>query len=269
MRHVVLKLYTSFKGNGLASKTEDSCESTSHSITTNVAGKEMKDSLVSDSESKVTAGNQKTDKKVGRRRKVVVIIKQPTNLDFVATDLSLCSFPKLSLREETANEDNREVVTKKYQRAEVEDILCPITLELPFEPVTAEDGRIYEKEAIAGYIKTPRRPDEVSRLGTESGSMTLGGPDSRLHSSDMVFAHTNMGNGFYGVKLRNIYLREGGDSVISSSPKTVTWLGIPEEELNRGQFIVDSGTPDTYFARSFSPFFNKRFKEMSGLDWAN
>ena len=44
----------------------------------------------------------------------------------------------------------------------------------------------------------------------ESGSMTLGGTDKRLHSDDMVFVDTNMSNGFYGVKLRNIYLREGG-----------------------------------------------------------
>mmetsp|Transcript_4712 Transcript_4712/g.9019 ORF Transcript_4712/g.9019 Transcript_4712/m.9019 type:complete len:626 (-) Transcript_4712:120-1997(-) len=130
------------------------------------------------------------------------------------------------------------------------------------------DAGVIKKEAFSLCFS---RHDEVSRLGTESGSMTLGGTDPRLHSSDMVFADTNMGNGFYGVKLRNIYLREGGggDSAVASTSKTITSLGIPDSEMNRGQFIVDSGTTDTYFARSFSPYFKTLFKEMAGFDYGH
>ncbi|CAB9517988.1 expressed unknown protein [Seminavis robusta] len=36
------------------------------------------------------------------------------------------------------------------------DLICPITLELPITPVTAEDGYVYEKEAIEMLIKTHR-----------------------------------------------------------------------------------------------------------------
>ena len=115
------------------------------------------------------------------------------------------------------------------------------------------------------------RQDEVLRSGTESGSMTLGGTDKRLHSDDMVYASTTMGNGFYSVKLRNVYLRQGGggDSAVSSPPKEIRSLGVPEAQLSRGQFIVDSGTTDTYFARAFSPYFKKLFKEMAGFDYSH
>lgn len=130
------------------------------------------------------------------------------------------------------------------------------------------EAGVIKKEAFSLCFS---RHEEVSRLGTESGSMTLGGTDPRLHNDDMVFADTNMGNGFYGVKLRNIYLREGGGGVsaVSSSSKTITSLGIPDDQLNRGQFIVDSGTTDTYFARAFSPYFKKLFKEMAGFDYGH
>ncbi|EOD24843.1 hypothetical protein EMIHUDRAFT_238249 [Emiliania huxleyi CCMP1516] len=32
------------------------------------------------------------------------------------------------------------------------EFVCPITLELPIEPVTAEDGAIYERDAIEKYF---------------------------------------------------------------------------------------------------------------------
>ena len=130
------------------------------------------------------------------------------------------------------------------------------------------DAGVIKREAFSLCFS---RHDEVSRAGTESGSMTLGGTDKRLHSDDMVFADTSMGNGFYGVQLRNIYLREGGggDSAVSSPPKQVKSLGIPEDQLRRGQFIVDSGTTDTYFARSFSPYFKKIFEEMTGFQYGH
>ena len=35
----------------------------------------------------------------------------------------------------------------------LDTFVCPITHELPLDPVTAEDGRIYERAAIANWIK--------------------------------------------------------------------------------------------------------------------
>ena len=34
------------------------------------------------------------------------------------------------------------------------EFLCPITQELPIDPVTAEDGRVYERSAITEWLKT-------------------------------------------------------------------------------------------------------------------
>eukprot|EP00977_Amphora_coffeiformis_P015318 scaffold4510_cov183-Amphora_coffeaeformis.AAC.3 len=38
-----------------------------------------------------------------------------------------------------------------------DDLVCPITLELPFQPVMAEDGRIYERSAIQMHFETCRK----------------------------------------------------------------------------------------------------------------
>lgn len=131
------------------------------------------------------------------------------------------------------------------------------------------DAGTIKKEAFSLCFS---RHDEVDRSGTESGSMTLGGTDTRLHDDDMVYTDTMTGNGFYSVKLRNIYLREGnsGTSAVSSDPnKKVVSLEIPADQLDRGQFIVDSGTTDTYFARSFSPYFKKVFKDLAGFEYGH
>ena len=34
-----------------------------------------------------------------------------------------------------------------------EELLCPITQELPIDPVTAEDGRVYERSAITEWLQ--------------------------------------------------------------------------------------------------------------------
>lgn len=41
---------------------------------------------------------------------------------------------------------------KRLRKAASDDLICAITRELPFEPVTAEDGRLYERAAIEQHI---------------------------------------------------------------------------------------------------------------------
>ena len=41
-----------------------------------------------------------------------------------------------------------------------DELVCPITQELPVDPVTAEDGRVYERSAIEGWFAS-RPEDEV------------------------------------------------------------------------------------------------------------
>jgi hypothetical protein len=59
-----------------------------------------------------------------------------------------------------ASEETHEAVNKRYREAidEVaEEYVCPITAELPIDPVTAEDGRCYERCAIeAWFVRQPQ-----------------------------------------------------------------------------------------------------------------
>ena len=48
---------------------------------------------------------------------------------------------------------SKNVADNKKRKSNEEDLICPITLELPLEPVMAEDGRIYEKSAILKHIQ--------------------------------------------------------------------------------------------------------------------
>ncbi|CAB9523010.1 Putative E3 ubiquitin-protein ligase LIN [Seminavis robusta] len=42
---------------------------------------------------------------------------------------------------------------KRPTKSAADDLICPISLELPWDPVTAEDGRVYERECIEEHIK--------------------------------------------------------------------------------------------------------------------
>lgn len=54
-------------------------------------------------------------------------------------------------RSSNNNSDQQEPVAKR-QKAVTDDLICPITHELPFDPVLAEDGRVYERSAIEQHI---------------------------------------------------------------------------------------------------------------------
>ena len=45
-------------------------------------------------------------------------------------------------------------LSKKQKINVTDDIVCNITLELPVDPVTAEDGRVYEREAIEEHFRS-------------------------------------------------------------------------------------------------------------------
>jgi hypothetical protein len=59
---------------------------------------------------------------------------------------------------------------RKRLKVVSDDIVCCITQELPFDPVTAEDGRVYERSAIEQHIKgktrdTLRSPTTNEKMG--------------------------------------------------------------------------------------------------------
>lgn len=112
------------------------------------------------------------------------------------------------------------------------------------------------------------RSDHVSKMGTVAGAMSMGGTDVRLHESPMIYSKvTSRAMGFYVVKIRKVYLREGGGgiSAVSSDPRSkIVQLDISESSLNSQRVIVDSGTTDTYFTRRAAGVFEAAYKTMMG-----
>ena len=59
-------------------------------------------------------------------------------------------------KRKTAEADTAEQ-SKKFRSAideSIAELLCPITHELPVDPVTAEDGKVYERSAIEQWLET-------------------------------------------------------------------------------------------------------------------
>jgi Xylanase inhibitor N-terminal len=93
------------------------------------------------------------------------------------------------------------------------------------------------------------RSPTASRQGTNAGAMTIGGTDSRLHGSEMVYSSVSAGGGFYDVTIRQVYLRQGGgeSAAYDAGAKVVPLLSAPTSG------IVDSGTTELRIVKS--PFF--------------
>jgi hypothetical protein len=74
-----------------------------------------------------------------------------------------------------AKNDSKDVDSAVGLKAVVEQLLCPITSALPVCPVLAEDGRIYEREAIARWFESKSTsPLTNEKMGTrlvDSGHM--------------------------------------------------------------------------------------------------
>lgn len=111
------------------------------------------------------------------------------------------------------------------------------------------------------------RPLGTERSGTLAGAMTLGGTDERLHDTPMVYATRTNHHGFYNVRIRKVYLRDGkgGESALSKdSSAQVIPLDISEASLNKRSIIIDSGTTDTYLNRGISIVFRNAFSKLAG-----
>ena len=67
--------------------------------------------------------------------------------------------------DETAQELRR---TKSAVNEAMNEFLCPITFSLPVDPVTAEDGNVYERSAIEEWLKQQRKsPVTNLAMGTK------------------------------------------------------------------------------------------------------
>jgi hypothetical protein len=130
----------------------------------------------------------------------------------------------------------------------------------------------------AGIVKTKifslcfSRQPVASKEGTGAGVMTLGGTDTRLHGTKMVYVNQLNLDGWYSVKIRAIYLRTGGGTSVEADDQhgkvRFTKLeGMTERTLNNGDIILDSGTTDTYLPSTINKAFRDAWQKASGLDW--
>ena len=87
-----------------------------------------------------------------------------------------------------ASEPATDEQSKRYKQSvdnAAEELVCPITAELPVDPVMAEDGRVYERRAIEDWIE---RPGELKSptLNTPMGPRLLPAKQVRNIIEQMV-----------------------------------------------------------------------------------
>jgi len=117
------------------------------------------------------------------------------------------------------------------------------------------------------------RSDSIDYEGTGAGAMTIGGSNTVLHKTPMVYIHETKGRGFFTVHVRKVFLRNGGGESAAFEPTQTGFdmhqLDISEESLNSSGVIFDSGTTDTYFTREMASTFKVQWKELTGMAYDN
>ena len=138
------------------------------------------------------------------------------------------------------------------------------------------------------------RQPTVDRDGTLAGALTLGGVDTRLHSSTstMVYAESNTRDKLarssqdnFFVQVRNVYLRTGeaGESSLSTFQDdptqglvklNLTSSGGSSSSSSASSYssyttlaIIESGTTDTYWNRGIEQSFKTEFLKMVGREY--
>jgi len=121
-----------------------------------------------------------------------------------------------------------------------------------------------------------KRELAVSKDGVLAGFLTLGGVDTRLNSSPMVYAQNKADSGWYTVNVKNIFLRRGGgisskmDTLGSNINAEIIHLPMNAKVINSGKgVIVDSGTTDTYLSKSLQKSFYSVWKSLTGMNYSN
>jgi len=116
--------------------------------------------------------------------------------------------------------------------------------------------------------------------GTGAGVMTLGGTDTTLHETTMVYADQIIGNDHissthYTVRIKKMYIRSyhAGTSVeanyknATAADVIIHAMPIDEDTLNGVDIIVDSGTTSTHFPKGLEEPFKLAYKTATNTDW--
>jgi len=78
---------------------------------------------------------------------------------------------------------------KPPSNAFVDHLVCPITLELPIDPVIAEDGRVYERSAIEKHFETKTKSEQPLRspyTNLPMGKRLLPSPQTKSLIESMI-----------------------------------------------------------------------------------
>lgn len=90
---------------------------------------------------------------------------------------SLKSLEMKEAREKYLNRMKTNKEDRAVKKPKIEDyLICPILHELPWDPVTAEDGLIYERKAIEKHIKIHQGPLKSPMTNKPMGSRLLAAP---------------------------------------------------------------------------------------------
>lgn len=138
-----------------------------------------------------------------------------------------------------------------------------------------KDSSIFAQMYEQHVIRNPSfslcfvRAEEAAKDGTIAGALTMGGTDTKLHFSPMIFAKGFKTKGvMHGVSLRKVHVMESGQYRSSDANSTNTrTVDITSDLLNIGSIIVDSGTTDTYFTKNLNAPFKSAFKKITGYDY--
>ena len=89
----------------------------------------------------------------------------------------------------TQNNDSSNQPQQEALDTITDDLICPITLELPIEPVTAKDGQVYEKSAIETHFRLCReqnRPISSPTTNLPMQDELLPNPKTKSHIQKLV-----------------------------------------------------------------------------------
>ena len=115
----------------------------------------------------------------------------------------------------------------------------------------------------AKVIKDPKfalcfsKANRAQKSGTVAGAITLGGTNTKLHKSPMVYAHNMKHNGWYTVHIRAIYLKS------NTEENKVKKIDVNYDSMNSAGIIIDSGTTDSYLPALLKQPFKDAFNEIS------
>jgi len=117
-----------------------------------------------------------------------------------------------------------------------------------------------------------RRELHVSKQGIVAGMLTLGGIDTTVDLSPMVYARNVASTGWFTVFVKNVYIRElGGQRAKADGPhQQVQKINADIYAMNSGKgVIIDSGTTDTYLHESIAKSFEKVWQRVTGKPYSN